>query len=448
MSDFLVQLGRNPQARKLFSSLGLPVKLPQDLARRDGADVEDCLAGKRVICAAAGDSALLSSLVQVAEGAGADTSVGDKPHGLVFEMGAPTSPDALRELYDFFHPRVRGVARNGRIVVVGRPFSDAGDAATAGCAHALTGFARSLAKEVGGKGTTVNLLTVAAGAEDRVAGPLRFLLSERSAFVSGQTIAVDAAASAADESGFVGSLSGKVAVVTGAARGIGAAIADRIAEEGAHVVCVDLPSSADELAEQAGSIGGSALQLDLGDEKAPAALAEHLVAKHGGVDIVVHNAGVTRDRTLGKMKDKNWDLCLGVNFGAVVRLNEALLAEGVMRDGGRLVVMASIAGFAGNPGQTNYAAAKAGLIGYAAALAPSLAGRGITINAVAPGFIETRMTAAIPVMTREVARRLNSLGQGGQPRDVADVVTFLCSPPAVGITGRAIRVCGQHLAGG
>ncbi|HVK65436.1 MAG TPA: SDR family oxidoreductase, partial [Polyangium sp.] len=151
------------------------------------------------------------------------------------------------------------------------------------------------------------------------------------------------------------------------------------------------------------------------------------------------------DKTIGRMSEKQWDEVLAVNLGAVVRTHEAL--EPLLREGGRVVCLSSIAGIAGNVGQSAYAASKAGILGLVAGLAPILAERGITVNAVAPGFIETRLTAAIPVAVREAGRRLAALGQGGLPEDVAEVITFLASPGAAGITGRTVRVCGGALIG-
>jgi 3-oxoacyl-[acyl-carrier protein] reductase len=164
------------------------------------------------------------------------------------------------------------------------------------------------------------------------------------------------------------------------------------------------------------------------------------------VDIVVHNAGITRDRTLGKMDASRWDLAVQVNLGGVIRITEALL-QGPLRDHGRIILLSSVAGIAGNFGQTNYAASKSGVIGYTRALAPLVAGRGITVNAVAPGFVETRLTAAIPLATREAGRRLSSLTQGGAPVDIAEAITFLATPGASGLTGRVLRACGGSFLG-
>jgi 3-oxoacyl-[acyl-carrier protein] reductase len=196
----------------------------------------------------------------------------------------------------------------------------------------------------------------------------------------------------------------------------------------------------------ANEIGGEAVQMDVTDDDAPATLVEYLNERHGGVDIVVHNAGVTRDKTIGNMKAEQWEQAVEINLGAVTRITAAL-TQGVLRDQGRIICLSSVAGLAGNVGQTNYAASKAGIAGYVRALAPTLAARGITVNAIAPGFIETRLTAAIPVMIREAGRRLSALGQGGEPRDVAEAITFLAQPASAGITGGVLRVCGGALIG-
>ncbi|MDQ2625229.1 MAG: SDR family oxidoreductase, partial [Actinomycetota bacterium] len=188
-------------------------------------------------------------------------------------------------------------------------------------------------------------------------------------------------------------------------------------------------------------------QLDITAEDAGERILEHARARYGRLDIVVHNAGVTRDKLLANMRPDQWDLVLGVNIAAQLRINEALLASELFRDSPRIVSLASTSGIAGNRGQTNYAASKGGVIGMVRATGPLLAAHGGTANAVAPGFIETDMTARIPFATREVARRLNSLQQGGQPIDVAEAIAFLASPAAGGINGEVLRVCGQNLVG-
>jgi 3-oxoacyl-[acyl-carrier protein] reductase len=247
-------------------------------------------------------------------------------------------------------------------------------------------------------------------------------------------------------------LAGKVAIVTGAARGIGATIAEVFARDGAKVVTIDVESARDALGETAAKVGGTALALDVTAEDAVQTITDHLrehYSDHNGgrADILVNNAGITRDKLLANMDDARWDAVMAVNLLAPQRLTEGLVANGSIGEGGRIIGLSSMAGIAGNRGQTNYAATKAGMIGLTQALAPSLADKGITINAVAPGFIETAMTAAIPLATREVGRRLNSLYQGGKPVDVAETIAYFASPASNAVTGNTIRVCGQAMLG-
>jgi 3-oxoacyl-[acyl-carrier protein] reductase len=161
----------------------------------------------------------------------------------------------------------------------------------------------------------------------------------------------------------------------------------------------------------------------------------------------VHNAGITRDKLLANMDEARWNAVLGVNLAAPHRITEALVAKGVLKQGGRVIDVSSIAGIAGNRGQTNYGASKAGVIGMVNAEAPRLAELGVTINAVAPGFIETAMTAAIPFGTREAGRLLSSLYQGGQTVDVAETIAYFASPASNAVSGNVIRVCGQAMIG-
>jgi 3-oxoacyl-[acyl-carrier protein] reductase len=242
-------------------------------------------------------------------------------------------------------------------------------------------------------------------------------------------------------------LAGRVAVVTGAARGIGAAIADTLARDGATVVAVDIPAAGEALARVANRTGGSALQLDITAPDAAERLLAHLRERHGRVDVVVHNAGITRDKLLANMDADRWNAVLAVNLRAQLAINDALLASDVLSDTGRIVCISSTSGIAGNRGQANYAASKAGVIGMVRALAPRLAERGATINAIAPGFIETEMTGKMPLGTREAGRRINSLRQGGLPVDVAETVGWLAQAESGGVTGQVVRVCGQSLLG-
>lgn len=375
-------------------------------------------------------------------GPGDDTPPSVRYRGLVFDATGITDLAGLRAVYEFFSPTARSLLPSGRVVLLGTPPAACTTVAGAAAQRALEGFVRSLGKEIG-HGGTANLVYVWPGAEGVVESTLRFLLSARSAYVSGQVIEVHPAHAAPVD--WTRPLAGKIAAVTGAARGIGAAIAAVLARDGATVVAIDVPAAGAELASVANDIRGAALQLDLTGEDAPRRLASYLTERYGRLDILVHNAGITRDRTLARMSDAEWDAVLNVNLRSQELLTQA--GYDLLPPGGRIVSIASVAGVAGNRGQTNYATSKAGVIGLMWALAPALADRGVTANAVAPGFIETRMTARMPLMIREAGRRLNSLAQGGQPVDVAETVAWLASPGSAGITGTVVRVCGQSLLG-
>lgn len=368
--------------------------------------------------------------------------------GLVFDATGIENTTQLRALYDFFHPVIKKIQDSGRVVVIGLPPESLKSAPAQHIAQrALEGFTRSVAKEIGKKGATCQLVYVAKTAEKQAESTLRFLLSPKSAFVSGQVLYVGKAK--IDEEGFNWNLplKGKVALVTGASRGIGAAIAEVMARDGAKVIALDVPAAQADLEKIADRLGGVALALDITDAQAPATIAEKVKAQFGGVDIVVHNAGVTRDKTLAGMPEHFWDMVININLSAEERINDALIAKEALRAGGRIVCVSSMSGIGGNFGQSNYATSKAGVIGMVDAFAPVLAKSDITINAVAPGFIETAMTAAMPMVTREAGRRLNSLKQGGQPVDVAEAIAFFASPASAGVTGNTIRICGQNLIG-
>ncbi|HEU0191243.1 MAG TPA: 3-oxoacyl-ACP reductase [Mycobacterium sp.] len=369
--------------------------------------------------------------------------------GLVFDATGITGPAGLKGLHDFFTPVLRNVGACGRIVVVGTTPEQAGSADERIAQRALEGFTRSLGKELR-RGATVQLVYLSPDAHAGATGlesTMRFILSARSAYVDGQVFRVGAA-DATPPADWDKPLDGKVAVITGAARGIGATIAEVFARDGAGVVAVDVPQAADALSETASRVGGTALTLDVTADDAVDKIIDHLREHHGGrADALVNNAGITRDKLLANMDDARWDSVLAVNLLAPQRLTEGLVAAGAIGDGGRIVGLSSMAGIAGNRGQTNYAATKAGMIGLTDALAPVLAKKGITINAVAPGFIETAMTAAIPLATREVGRRLNSLFQGGLPVDVAELIAYFASPASNAVTGNTVRVCGQAMLG-
>ena len=173
----------------------------------------------------------------------------------------------------------------------------------------------------------------------------------------------------------------------------------------------------------------------------------HIRTHHGAVDIVVHNAGITRDKRLRNMKAENWQLVVDISVGAPQRITDHLLEQGLINQGGSIVGIASIAGIAGNNGQTNYASAKAGVIGWIQSLADRVADRGITANVIAPGFMETEMVKTIPLGVREAGRRMNSMSQGGLPIDVAETIAWLANPGSNAVSGNVVGVNGQMLLG-
>ncbi|GGO57485.1 3-oxoacyl-ACP reductase [Streptomyces daqingensis] len=362
----------------------------------------------------------------------------------------------LRGLHECLHPVMRSFAECGRIVVLGAS-PDPDDHRQAAAQQALEGFVRSLGKETGG-GRTAQLVRLAPeAAPAHAASTLRFLLSPKSAYVSGQVVEIGGApAVPAEDLPPTGSdatgdparpLHGRTALVTGCARGIGESVAATLARDGAHVLCLDVPQAEDDLHRVAEATGGTALPLDITAADAGARIAAALPS--GGLDVLVHNAGITRDRRLANMSAERWASVLEVNLDSVLRTTDHLLAERALRPGtGRVVATASIAGIAGNVGQTNYAASKAGVIGFVRSLAPRAAAEhGITVNAVAPGFIETKMTAAVPFFIREAGRRMSSHSQGGLPVDVAETTAWLADPASYAVNGQVVRVCGQSLLG-
>ena len=369
--------------------------------------------------------------------------------GLVFDATGITDPAGLRGLFEFFTPLLRNLGPSARLVVLGSTPDEVDDPYERIAQRALEGFTRSLAKEMQ-RGATVALVYVSPDANAGATGcesTMRFILSAKSAYVDGQVFRVGVAEACAPAD-WNTPLAGKVGIVTGAARGIGATIAEVFARDGARVVAIDVEQAADALADTATRVGGTALALDVTAPDAVERITAHLREHHGGrADILVNNAGITRDKLLANMDDSRWDAVVAVNLLAPLALTEGLVGNGSIGAGGRVIGLSSMAGIAGNRGQTNYATTKAGMIGITEALAPSLAARDITINAVAPGFIETAMTAAIPLATREVGRRLNSLYQGGQPVDVAEAIAYFASPASNAVTGTVIRVCGQAMLG-
>lgn len=473
MADVYESMLSNNVGRSILNSLNLPV--PTQLERH--SQTQTSFITGNVLVGAAPGGRMLDSIVSTLKDSNAalqfpnSASAGDaikqaaekaeatitsvdataeaaKFKGLIFDATGIENSEQTRELYDFFHPVIRKLNANARVLVIGLPPESCKSNPRQQIAQrSLEGFVRAMAKEIGKKGAIANLVYVSKQAEKAAESSIRFFLSPKSAFVDAQVLRVGKAKAVETDFNWNQPLKDKVALVTGASRGIGAAIAEVMARDGAKVVCLDVPQAQDDLKKVADRLGGGVIAIDITDETAPNAIAETLQKEYGGVDVVVHNAGVTRDKTLGGMPAHFWDMVININLSAEERINDALLEKEVIKEGGRIVCVSSMSGIAGNFGQSNYAVSKAGVIGMVDAFAPILAKKDITINAVAPGFIETQMTAAIPFATREAGRRLNSLKQGGQPVDVAEAIAFYASPASAGVSGNTIRVCGQNLIG-
>ncbi|MCH9762150.1 MAG: 3-oxoacyl-ACP reductase [Actinomycetia bacterium] len=453
-SDLLTQVVNSGPGSFLAKQLGVPQ--PEQLRRYRPGDpplVGSLLIGGEGRVVEAVRTALADDYEMVANNLGGRWA--DSFGGLVFDATGITEPEGLHALYEFFTPLLRNLGHSGRVVVIGTTPEETAGVGERTAQRALEGFTRSLAKELR-NGATAALVYLSADAKPAATGlesTLRFILSAKSAYVDGQVFRVGAADST-PPADWDKPLDGKVAVVTGAARGIGATIAEVFARDGATVIAVDMKGpadAADALSELATKVGGTALTLDVTAPDAVERITEHVKQHHGDsggrLDILVNNAGITRDKLLANMDEGRWNAVIAVNLLAPMRLAEGLVGNGTIGEGGRIVGLSSMAGIAGNRGQTNYATTKAGMIGLTDALAPQLAEKAITINAIAPGFIETAMTDAIPLATREVGRRLNSLFQGGRPVDVAEAIAYFASPASNAVTGNTIRVCGQAMLG-
>ncbi|OFI38018.1 3-oxoacyl-ACP reductase [Arthrobacter sp. SW1] len=450
MSDKYTQFVSRGFGRDLAGKLGLP--RPVELRRYKAGD--PLIPGPVLVLGQNGESkgqgaeALAAELVSWGLDVRRNALPKEKLGAIVLVLDEVRTPEDLEVPVLTAARSVRDLAAGGRIISVSRTAESATDPAEAAARQGIDGLVRSLAKELR-DGATANGILLGSGAAPQspgTLGALRFFLSGRSAFVDGQFLSVTSA------SGRLPGdpekpLAGKVAVVTGAARGIGAAIARTLHRDGATIVAVDVPAAGDHLAEVANEVKGTALQLDITVPDAGERIIRHALERHGSLDILVHNAGITRDKLLANMDEGRWRSVIAVNIASQLRINDAILASSELPVAPRIVSVASTSGIAGNRGQSNYAASKGGVIGMVRASAPLLEARGGAINAVAPGFIETEMTARIPFVTREVARRLNSLQQGGAPGDVAEAIAFLASDAAGGISGDVLRVCGQNLVG-
>ncbi len=440
--DRLVSMAAHPWGRRLLSGLGLPQ--PVALRRVAGGTRPDALSGLHgVVTALAGGAAAGSGhskdLVDAIASMGGQVMPGPVwsaqarvDFAVVDARGVAQVTDLAR-LRSFLQPLLRQLSRQAKVLLIADALPSADARSVVRCG--LEGFVRSLAKEIGRNGSTANLLAVEEPSADGLRHALRFFLSGRSTYVSGQSLEL--------RGGAVGDRRLGQVLVTGAARGLGRATAQRLHEEGFGLLLVDVPAAQDALQSLATALGARALALDITSPQAGDAILAALgTEKLSGV---VHNAGITRDRLLRNMKGSEWDAVLAVNLQAIQAIDARLDAANAWAPSAREVLLSSINGIAGAAGQTNYSFTKAAVRGYAQFRShqrPDL-----IVNAIAPGFIETEMTAKIPLLMREVGRRMNSLSQAGQPRDVAEAACFFLSPEAAGLRGQTLRVCGQAIVG-
>jgi 3-oxoacyl-[acyl-carrier protein] reductase len=444
MSDRYQSFTSSPIGKLFVKNLGLPSPVRLD-RYAPGAPLVD---GTVVV---GGSGRLVDVVTTSLDNLGiASTAVaaeGEKYKGVVFDATGITDAEGLVAVQQFLTPLLRSLTSSARVLVLGTNPAQAEGLEQQVAQRALEGITRSLGKEIG-KGTTVNLVYVAPGAETTVESTLAFFLSPKSAYVSGQVarLGLTGTKKAAKVADQTRPLEGKVAIVTGASRGIGEQIARVLHRDGATVIGIDVPQAASELVTLMKELDGDQLTLDITAKDAPQRIAHHVQEKFGGVDIVVHNAGITRDRKLANMAEDRWQSVIAVNLLAPERITRELLDQDLIRENGRIVGVSSIAGIAGNVGQTNYAASKAGVIGLVDALSGELK-NDITVNAVAPGFIITQMTAAVPFATREVGQRMNAMAQGGLPVDVAETIAWYASPGSTAVNGNVVRVCGQMMLG-
>ena len=438
MSKMLENLFYSKVGQSILSAVG--VKPPLDLNRYESSDTWV----KDTVALAAEPSPELKAVLDAANIQWQVLREGDNKVGaMLLDATSFQSIQDLEGLKTFFAQASKRLSKSGRVVLIGLNPNHIEEIETASIMESLNGFTRSLAKELGRKGVTANVVYCDNAVDSALTTTLNFFLSNRATYISGQPIYLE------NQTGNVQNwdkpLAGKIALVTGAAQGIGAAIAQTLHRDGATIVGLDIPPAKDALEATLAPMKGIAVATDITSEQAVSDIEQALAGKT--LDIIVHNAGVTRDKTLARMPEHFWDMALNINLKAPIQVTDGLDAKNLLADDARVVCISSISGIAGNVGQTNYSASKSGVVGYVRKQAEKWQGSGKTINAIAPGFIETQMTDQIPFMTREVGRRMNSLSQGGQPRDVAEGVALFAQPGSFALNGQVLRVCGQSLIG-
>jgi 3-oxoacyl-[acyl-carrier protein] reductase len=439
MSKVLEGLFYSKVGQTLMGALG--VKAPLDLNRFSPTDI--WVQGKIAIGQNASDEIKSALMVSAIDTVVFDKDSTDIYQGMLLDATNYKTINDLKGLKDLFSHASKRILKSGHIVIIGRNPANITDVQEASVMESLNGFTRSLAKELGRKGITVNLLYCTTSVTDSISTIVNFLLSNRSTYITGQPIYLNNSTPVKQD--WRQPLAGQIALVTGAAQGIGAAIAATLTRDGATVIGLDIPPAKETLETTLAPMNGIAVATDITSEQAVTDIAAVLNGKK--LDIVVHNAGVTRDKTLSRMPDHFWDMALNINLLAPINVNQGLEQQDLLSDQARIICISSISGIAGNVGQSNYAASKSGVVGYVRKQAEAWGESGRTINAIAPGFIETQMTDEIPFMTREVGRRMNSLSQGGKPQDVAEGVALFAQPGSNALNGQVLRVCGQSLIG-
>ncbi|HMX59856.1 MAG TPA: 3-oxoacyl-ACP reductase [Chitinophagales bacterium] len=440
MNDYL----QNATLRNVLKTLNIPVPVPPILKRNLNAFSDDELSNKEIVITGK-ENDFLSQLQKEFHGRIGQATIYDETiDGLVLSCVGMQTIEDLEDLYTSIKNTVSKIKANGRIVIVSK--EDKTSVTTFTIQKSIDAFSRALSKEIGGKkGITVNQLKITNEevTASAVVNASIFFLSDKSSFITGQVVDVSNANTDTLTS-IEGLLQGKIAIVTGGARGIGAAAARVLHREGATVIIVDVPQAADDAQALAAELNGDSYLLDISQATAAKELQKYIIEKYGKLDILVNNAGITRDKTIAKMSIDQWRSVLNVNLKAVIQLTQIFIENGFSKDA-KVVSLSSISGISGNVGQTNYSLTKAGVIGFSQALAAT--NKNIFANAVAPGFIETKMTENLPFFIKEGGRRLSTLKQGGKPEDVAELIGFLASPLSNGINGQCVRVCGGNMIG-
>ena len=440
MNDYL----QNATLRQLLKTLNIPIPIPPILKRNLSAYSDNELSAKKVAVTGK-ENEFLHQLQNEFHHQVDNATIYDAVlDGLVVSCVGMQTIEDLEDLFTTIKNTVTKIAANGRVVIISR--MDDASSCTYTTQKSIDGFSRALSKEIGGKkGVTVNQLKITNNniLPFETANAAFFFLSDKSSFITGQVVELNNSFSTAFTSP-VKLLQDKIAIVTGGARGIGAATAKVLHREGAKVIIVDVPFAKEDAEKLAQELNGDVILEDITDAKATTDIQQYILNNYKSLDILVNNAGITRDKTIAKMSIDQWRGVLNVNLKAMINLTEIFIQKG-FNEHAKVVGLSSISGIAGNVGQTNYSLTKAGVIGYMQAVAAR--NNTIFANAVAPGFIETKMTENLPFFVKEGGRRLSTLKQGGLPEDVAELIGFLSSPLSDGINGQCLRVCGGSMIG-